>query len=74
MIAAAQRWSAAGIALLAATAGATGAGAVVAGTGRVGGNTSGPLLPQPASVATTRQSGSSKLDRRMARFLETIAV
>jgi hypothetical protein len=65
MIAVAQGCWAAGMALLAAEAGAAGAGAVAAGL--VGGNVSGPLLPQPASVATTRQNGSNKRDRRMVR-------
>jgi hypothetical protein len=70
----AQDGSTAGIALLLAGAGSSGAGALAAGTGRVGGSTSGPLLPQPASMATMRENGSSKRDRRMRDFLRTIPV
>src|SRR5690348_9308590 len=61
----AQGWLAAGSALLAAVAGSTGTGALVAGAGWLGGRTSGPLLPQPARVAKARQNGSSKNVRRM---------
>jgi hypothetical protein len=55
------------MATLVAGAGAAGAGAVTVAGGVVG-ITSGPLLPQPASVATKQQSGSSKRDRRMVGF------
>jgi len=57
----------AGTELLAATAGAAGAGVVAGATGLDAGNVNGPLLPQPANEATTKQNGSSRRDRRMAR-------
>jgi hypothetical protein len=62
----AQGWPV--VVLLLAVAGTAGAGALAAGAGRGGGSTRGPLLPQPASTATTRESGSSNRDRRMAEL------
>jgi len=36
-----------------------------------GAGTSGPLLPQPASVARTRNNDIGKIKRRMVKFPES---